>query len=193
LRAEAKSPSVPAPGRENDMMRSARLLLLCLAAAGCGQRHGNIISIANSADLAPPANQAAPANAAAPAGNAQASGASHDQVLRSETVSGTFAGWEMGDYLWAHIQVPGRGTISAQPGPTPIDLFLDANRGRPVTVEVATVRTDLPEAGGPTEIQRITAARNPAGTAETWWQALSPAARAAAQRRFEAGPLSSGR
>src|SRR3954468_4482915 len=75
-----------APSREKWMTRSARLLLLCLAAAGCGQRHGNIISIANSADLAPPANQVAPA------GNDQASEASHDEVLRSETVSGTFAG-----------------------------------------------------------------------------------------------------
>jgi hypothetical protein len=181
-------------------MRSAPILLtlLCLAVAGCGRHHGNIISIANSEELAPPGNSPAPSDTAAPAGNvagnAQAPGASHDQVLRTETVSGTFTGWEMGDYLWGHIQVAGRREpVSAQPGPTPIDLFLDANRGRPVTVELATIRTEIPEAGGMTEIQRITAARNAAGTAETWWQGLSPADRAAAQRRFEQGPLSSGR
>jgi hypothetical protein len=176
-------------------MRRATILLLCLAAAGCGRHHGNIISIANSEELAPPGNSAAPANAAAGnmTGNAQAPAAPHDRVLRTETVSGTFTGWEMGDYLWGHVQVAGRREpVSAQPGPTPIDLFLDANRGRPVTVEIATVRTRLPEAGGMTEIQRITAARNAAGTAEAWWQGLSPADRAAAQRRFEAGPLSSG-
>jgi hypothetical protein len=176
-------------------MRSARLLLLCLALAGCGQRHGNIISIANSQGFTPLANETA--NTVAPAGNsagnAEAPAASHDQVLRSETVTGIFTGWEMGDYLWAHIQVAGRAPISAQPGPTPIDLFLDANRGRPLTVEVATVRTELPEAGGMTEIQRITAARSGVTTAEAWWQGLSAADRAAAQRRFEAGPLSSGR
>ena len=178
------------------MKRSARLLLLCLAAVGCSKHHGNIISIANSEGFAPIENGSAPANAAAPAGNmagnAQASAASHDQVLRRETVSGIFAGWEMGDYLWAHIRAPGRATISAQPGPTPIDLFLDANRGRPVTVELATVRTRLPEAGGMIEIQRITAARNATTTADSWWQGLSAADRAAAQRRFEQGPLSSG-
>jgi hypothetical protein len=180
-------------------MRSAPILLslLCLAAAGCGQRHGNIISIANSEELAPPGNSPEPANAAAPpgnmAGNAQASGASHDQVLRTETVTGTFTGWQMGDYLWGHIQVAGRREpISAQPGPTPIDLFLDANRGRPVTVEVATVRTEIPEAGGMTEIQRITAARNATTNADAWWRGLSAADRAAAQRRFEAGPLTGG-
>jgi hypothetical protein len=178
-------------------MRSGPYLLsfLCLAAAACGPRAGNEnVAVApanvagNSAAAAPPANQAA-----APASNSQASAASHDRVLRSETVSGTFTGWEMGDYLWAHIQVAGRREpISAQPGPAPIDLFLDANRGRPVTVEVATVRTEIPEAGGMTEIQRITAARNATTTADAWWQGLSAADRAAAQRRFEAGPLSSG-
>ena len=60
------------------------------------------------------------------------------------------------------------------------------------TVLVATVRTQIPEAGGMTEIQRITAARNATTTAQAWWQSLSAADRASAQRRFEAGPLSSG-
>ncbi|MBV9881390.1 MAG: hypothetical protein JO276_00100 [Sphingomonadaceae bacterium] len=174
------------------MKRSALLLALGLAAAGCGKQHGNIISIANTQGFAPLDNEAAPAGKAAgdASGNAQEAAGAHDQVLRRETVTGTFAGWEMGDYLWAHIQVPGRETISAQPGPSPIDLFLDANRGRPVTVEVATVRTQVPEAGGPMEIQRITAARNATTTAEDWWQSLSAADRAAAQHRFEQGPLS---
>jgi hypothetical protein len=176
------------------MVRRAHLFLLCLAAAGCGERHGNIISIANTQGFEEPLNGTAPANAAAPVGNmaANASAGSHDQVLRTETVTGSFTGWVMGDYLWANIQVAGhREPISAQPGPTPIDLFLDANRGRPVTVEVATVRTELPEAGV-TEIQRITAARNATTTADSWWQGLSASDRAAAQRRFEAGPLSGG-
>jgi hypothetical protein len=178
-------------------MRSAQLLLsfLCLAAAACGPRAGNenaTVAPANVAGNA--AAPAAPANQAAPASNTQASTASRDQVLRTETVTGTFTGWEMGDYLWGHIQVAGRREpISAQPGPTPIDLFLDANRGRPVTVEVATVRTEIPEAGGMTEIQRITAARNAAGTADAWWAGLSAADRAAAQRRFEDGALTDGR
>ena len=170
-------------------MRKAPCLvfLLCLAAAGCGQRRGEIVSIANSDEPVISSNKAAPPGNRT--GNAQASNAS-DQVLRTQTVSGTFAGWEMGDYLWARIQVPGRETISAQPGPSPIDLFLDANRGRPVTVEIATVRTNVPEAGGPTEIRRITAARNEAGTADAWWQSLSAADRAAAQHRLETGALS---
>lgn len=169
-------------------MRLTLASLAALSLAACGGSGGN-----NAATVHNSANAAAPApagNEAAPANN---SSASAEPVLRSETVSGTFTGWEMGDYLWAHIAVPGRETISAQPGPTPVDLFLDANRGRPVTVEVATVMANIPENGGPTEIQRITAARNAAGTAEAWWQGLSEADRAAAQRRFEQGALSGGR
>ena len=164
-------------------MRQALVSLAALALAGCGQTgnyHPNFSNTANDAAAAPAANGAAPAN----------STAATEPVLRSETVSGTFSGWEMGDYLWAKVDVPGRETVRAQPGPEPIDMFLDANRGRPVTVEVATVRANIPEAGGPTEIQRITAARNAAGTAQDWWQGLSEADRTAARRRLEEGALS---
>ena len=61
---------------------------------------------------------------------------------------------------------------------------------RQVTVEVATVMANLPENGGATEIQRITSARNAAGTAESWWQGLAEADRAAARHRLEQGALS---
>jgi hypothetical protein len=167
-------------------MRLTLVSLTALALAACGQNAGNNAAAANNS-----ANAAAPApaaNEAAPAGNNSTPAA--EPVLRSETISGTFSGWEMGDYLWAKIDVPGRETIRAQPAPSPIDLFLDANRGRPVTVTVSTVRANIPENGGPTEIERITAASNAAGTAEAWWQGLSAADRAAAQRRFEEGALS---
>ena len=165
-------------------MRLTLVSLTSLALAACGQNAGNNAATANVANAAAPAPAA---NAAAPANS---NSAAAEPVLRRETVTGTFSGWEMGDYLWAHIQVPGRETISAQPGPTPIDLFLDANRGRQVTVEVSTVTANIPENGGATEIQRITAARNAAGTAEAWYQGLSAADRTAAQHRFEQGPLS---
>ena len=162
-------------------MRLALSSAAALALAACGQTAGNNAATANNAATsAPAANDAAPANASAAA----------DPVLRSETVTGTFSGWEMGDYLWAKIEVPGRETVRAQPGPSPIELFLDANRGRTVTVEISTVRADIPENGGPTEIERITAASNAASTADAWWQGLSAADRAAAQRRFEEGALS---
>lgn len=166
-------------------MRLALASTAALALVACGQTANNNLPAAAGGNVsfpdAPAANSPAPANS---------SGAATEPVSRRETLTGTFTGWEMGDYLWAHIQVPGREMISAQTGPTPIDLFLDANRGRQVTVEVSTVTANIPENGGPTEIQRITAARNAAGTAEAWWQGLSTADRDAAQRRFNEGALS---
>ena len=166
-------------------MRLVLTSAVALALAACGQTAAN-----NAASGNDNANAAAPAPVAANEAAAASNTAGAEPVLGSETVSGTFTGWEMGDYLWAKIEVPGRETISAQPGPSPVDLFLDANRGRPVTVTISTVRANIPENGGPTEIQRITAASNAAGTAEAWWQGLSPADRAAAQHRFEQGALS---
>jgi hypothetical protein len=163
-------------------MKQLAILILPIALASCG---GDLP--ANQANAAAPAAKAG-ANAAAPAGNTAAE--STDEVLRTETVTGTFTGWEMGDYLWANFTVPGRDPIAAQPGPSPIDLFLDAHRGRQVTVEIATLRTDIPEAGGTAEIQRVAAARTAATDAESWWRGLPEAERAAARRRFEEGALS---
>jgi hypothetical protein len=165
-------------------MRLTLASLAALSLAACGQNAANNSATANNAAMSAPAPAG---NESAPANNGTAAA---EPVLRSETVSGTFSGWEMGDYLWAKIDVPGRDTLRAQPGPSPIDLFLDDNRGGVVTVTVSTVRANIPENGGPTEIERITAARNAAGTAEAWWQGLSAADRAAAQRRFEEGALS---
>jgi hypothetical protein len=168
------------------MMRRAFASLAVLSLAACGQNAASNLAANGAGNVAAPAP--APAdNAAAPANN---SAAAAEPVLRTETVSGTFSGWEMGDYLWGRIDAPGRETLRAQPGPSPVDLFLDANRGRPVTVEIATVMANIPENGGPMEIQRITAARDAAGSAEAWWQGLSEADRAAARRRFEEGALS---
>jgi hypothetical protein len=107
-----------------------------------------------------------------------------ERVLRTERVTAAFAGWERGDYLWAHFLNRGGGRISAMVGEDPIGQFLEANRGRPITITIATVRTTLPEAG-PTTIRRVTGARNRAGTAQTWWRRLTPAQRRVAQLRFE--------
>ncbi|HYD13009.1 MAG TPA: hypothetical protein VEC11_09190 [Allosphingosinicella sp.] len=165
-------------------MRTTLASLIALSLAACSGSTANNAATGNAANAAAPAPGA---NESAPVNNGTAAA---EPVLRSETVSGTFSGWEMGDYLWAKIDVPGRETIRAQPGREPIDMFLDANRGRPVTVEVSVVRANIPENGGPTEIERITAARNEAGTAQAWWEGLSEADRAAARRRLEEGALS---
>jgi hypothetical protein len=163
-------------------MKQLAILILPLALAACGEA---AVDNDHAEAAAPAANaiaNAAPAerNAAGPA----------DEAIGTRTVAATFTGWEMGDYLWANFTVPGGEPIAAQPGPTPIDLFLDAHRGQPMTIEVASVRTAVPEAGGMTDILRITGARTAEGDAASWWQRLSPADQAAARRRFEEGALS---
>lgn len=107
-----------------------------------------------------------------------------EQVLRSETISAVFTGWDAGDYVWARLKVEGREAFGAWAGPSPVDLFLDAHVGRPLTVTLQTIRTDIPEAGGTTEAQRISAARIGSLTAQDWWQSLSREQRRDAQTRL---------
>jgi hypothetical protein len=104
-----------------------------------------------------------------------------EQVLRSETVSAVFTGWDTGDYVWARLSIAGREPVGVWSGPSPIDLFLDSHVGKQFTLTLQTIRTDLPEAGGATEVRRISAARMGDLTAETWWKSLSPKQRQDAQ------------
>lgn len=104
-------------------------------------------------------------------------------VLRTRVVTATFLGWERGDYLWARLDVRGRGVMSAMPGDDPIGPFLEAHRARPLRLWIATVRTYLPEAGE-TEVHRITFARRGGLSAERWWNRLSDRYRRAWLRRY---------
>lgn len=104
------------------------------------------------------------------------------RVLRTRIVTGTFLGWERGDYLWARLDVGGR-RISAMPGDEPIGPFLEARRARPLRLWIATVRVTLPEAGE-VEIERIVRARDNTVNADQWWTRLSPRYRRAWLRRY---------
>ncbi|HZF43890.1 MAG TPA: hypothetical protein VEZ48_10825 [Sphingomonadaceae bacterium] len=96
------------------------------------------------------------------------------RVLRSETMTAVFTGWDVGDYVWARLRIEGRDEFGAWSGPSPIDLFLDAHVGKPIAVTIDTTFTDVPEAGGEIEVPRITAARIGDLTADAWWASLSP-------------------
>lgn len=107
--------------------------------------------------------------------------ASSEKMLRSETVQGVFTGWDQGDYVWARIEVEGREPFGAWSGPSPIDLFLDAHIGTPLTLRIETILADVPEAGGKIEVRRIAAASAGTLTTQAWWDALSPKQRQDAQ------------
>ena len=127
---------------------------------------------------------AATAQSAAPAPGAEGNAAA-EKVLKSETVEAVFEGWEMGDYLWATLAVPGREAAGAFVGPTPIEHFLEAHKGKPITVRIDTVMMDIPEAGGAEEVQKIAEASAGGVSAAQWWAGLSAEERAAAERRME--------
>jgi hypothetical protein len=119
---------------------------------------------------------------AAPAAHANQSAPEQGpKALKSETVEAVFTGWDKGDYVWARMKVKGRDEFGAWSGPSPIDHFLDAHIGKPLTFTIETIPADVPEAGGTIEVQRIAAARIGSLTAAAWWQSLSPKQRQDAQ------------
>jgi hypothetical protein len=120
-------------------------------------------------------------NAPAPAAEKAVPDTEQPKVLRSETVSAVFTGWDVGDYAWARLQVKGREPFGAWSGPSPIDLFLDSNIGKSMTVRLETIIADVPEAGGKIELQRIAGARIGTLTAQAWWQSLDAKQRQDAQ------------
>jgi hypothetical protein len=107
------------------------------------------------------------------------------RVLRTETVTGTLRGWEFGDYLWAIVGIGRPEPTGMWVGEDPIGPFMEAHRGRPLTLTVQTVSAFMPQAGGRNDVPRITGARLGRLTAQLWWRSLSPARRRAAQARFE--------
>jgi hypothetical protein len=123
----------------------------------------------------------AAANAPVPSAKEVLRDADQPEVLRSETVNAVFTGWDLGDYVWARLQVEGREPFGAWSGPSPIDLFLDAHIGKAITVRLETIIADVPEAGGKMELQRIADARIGSLTAQAWWQSLDAKHRQDAQ------------
>ena len=107
--------------------------------------------------------------------------AAAEKPLKSETVEAVFTGWDKGDYVWARLKVKGREEFGAWSGPSPIDLFLDAHIGKPLTLRLETIDAEAPEAGGRMEVPRVAEARIGTLTAAAWWQGLSPKQRQDAQ------------
>jgi hypothetical protein len=153
--------------------------LAALWLAGCGGSPDSN----QSGEAALSFNESAPAPAPAPA---PAAGAPAETVLKSETVEAVFTGWEVGDYVWANLDVKGRETAGAWVGPPPLEHFLEAHKGKPITVRLDTVAMEVPEAGGKMEIEKIADARAGALTAAAWWKGLSAGQKQAAERRIEA-------
>ena len=167
-----------------------KLLLPALAAIGLFACDAPAVEADNAAaaanEAAPPADETAPAaNDSATAAN-EAAGAPGEKVLKSETVEAVFTGWEVGDYAWATFRAEGSDAEeSAMVGPTPLEHFLEANKGERLTLRLDTVRMVLPEAGGEEEVKKIVDASLAGTTAQEWWTGLSAQEKQAAEAQME--------
>lgn len=107
-----------------------------------------------------------------------------DRVLRSETVEARFVRWDVGDYVWAVLEVPGREPIGAWVEP-PIDHFLTAFAGEALTLRIDTVETFIPEAGEAIEVPHVAEASVDGTPAALWWERLDDEQRRIAEHATE--------
>lgn len=119
----------------------------------------------------PEPEEAAPSEASAPAEPSPDS--SPETVRETKSLTGEFIGFESGDYLHAVIRQPDGSTASffLEPG---MELFLVDHQSQPLELTYQVVDTDIPEAGGITTIERLSAIRAGDQTFADWWKTAEP-------------------
>lgn len=108
-----------------------------------------------------------------------------DRVKATKSATGKLAGFEQGDYMHAILK-PARGeSMSFFVGqPESLLYFLVAQQGQEVRITYQEVSSWIEEAGGYTDIERVTAARTTGGLTHTaWWAAERKKSSVAALRR----------
>lgn len=96
-----------------------------------------------------------------------------DKVKATKSLSGKFAGFEAGDYLHAVFTQPDgrKESFFLERG---MEIFLIDHAQEPLELEVQTVETDIPEAGGITEIDRLHSIRAGGASFAGWWKTAEP-------------------
>ncbi|MEP7011132.1 MAG: hypothetical protein ABJC13_12480 [Acidobacteriota bacterium] len=99
--------------------------------------------------------------------------AAPDKVKATKALSGSFVGFEAGDYLHAvFAKTDGKKeSFFLERG---MEIFLVDHAKEPLEMEVQTVETDIPEAGGITEIDRLHAIRAGGVSFADWWKTAEP-------------------
>lgn len=98
-----------------------------------------------------------------------------DKVATSLNAEGVFKGWEAGDHLWAQFDLPGHeAEDSALVDSTKIAAFLNAHKGKKISVRLDTVNTYLDPPGERMDVTKVREARIGDENAAAWWEALSP-------------------
>jgi hypothetical protein len=96
-----------------------------------------------------------------------------DKVKATKSLSGKFVGFEAGDYLHA-VFSRSDGTKESFFLERGMEIFLVDHAKEPLELEVQTVETDIPEAGGITEIDRLHGIRAGGVSFADWWKTAEP-------------------
>lgn len=96
-----------------------------------------------------------------------------DTIRETKALTGTFVGFEAGDYLHAVIRQPDDQTRSffLDRG---MEIFLVDHKDQPLELTYQVVDINIPEAGGVTTIERLSAIRAGDQTFADWWKTAEP-------------------
>jgi hypothetical protein len=96
-----------------------------------------------------------------------------DKIKATKKLNGKLAGFEMGDYTHAIVKPATGENMSFFVGrPESLLYFLVAHQGETVKVTYQELSSWIEEAGGYTDIERISAAQTDGGQTHTaWWAA----------------------
>lgn len=131
-----------------------------------------LILLAVLAGCSSPAPDSEPEKTASSETSAEAQPAP-ETIRETKSLTGEFIGFEAGDYLHAVIRQPDGKTASffLERG---MELFLVDHQNQPLELTVQVVDTDIPEAGGVTTIERLSAIRAGDQTFAEWWKTAEP-------------------
>ncbi len=147
------------------MKNTATLILLSLL-AGCRapapEAEPTVAEPTVASDLSSGLDSSASEPAAAP-----------DKAKATRTSSGKFVGFEAGDYLHAvFVQSGGKKeSFFLERG---MEIFLVDHAKESLELEIQTIDTDIPEAGGITEIDRLHGIRAGVVSFADWWKTAEP-------------------
>lgn len=94
-----------------------------------------------------------------------------DKIKATKTVTGTFKGFEVGDYMHAVIiKSNGKEDSFFLGHAESLQYFLVTHKGQPLTITYQVVDSYIEEAGGVQRIERISAVRAGSLSDAAWWR-----------------------
>lgn len=96
--------------------------------------------------------------------------AQKEVVLRTRYVSGTFLGFETGDYVHAIVKTGKSKERSFFIGGAGVDYFLATHVGERGTFTYEVVDSHIPEAGGRMRTERLVRAKFGSASSTSWWK-----------------------